>query len=89
MGLERDVVLIGKDGTEHTATLTFFIETHGIPSWRADGYVTSDSPQAVEPGATYTMRLDDGTTGTLLVKSRRFNRILIAGSGELPAGLLT
>lgn len=87
MDLVRNVVLISKDGTEHTATLSFFIETDGIPSWGAEGHVTSDDPQAVAPGATYTLRLDDGGTGTVLVRKRRFDRIVVAGSGELPAGL--
>jgi len=85
--MKRDVVLIDKNGTEHTASLNFFIETIGIPSWGAEGYVTSDDPRAVDPGATFTVRLDDGSTGTLLVKQRRFDRIVATGSGEPPVGL--
>ena len=87
--MKRDVVLIDKSGTEHTATLSFFIETAGIPSWGAEGCVTSDDPRAVDPGATYAVRLDDGSTGTLLVTKRRFDRIVATGSGEPPVGLFT
>ena len=85
--MKRNVVLIDKNGIEHTATLSFFIETVGIPSWGAEGYVTSDDPRAVDPGATYTVRLDDGSAGTLLVKKRRFDWIVATGSGEPPVGL--